>query len=142
MVRIEMKKMKMSIAVAALVVGAVALPAGVAGAAELGGWDENTGWFSTSSGPEIGGRSAAVTAVNHRGASEEKVVNGYTNKRAKGWTTWVGVRHYTTARMESGSTVLTSSGRQWGTSGTQATSPWFVANHTYGKGSAKSYYGR
>lgn len=80
--------------------------------------------------------------MNHRGAAEEKVVNGTTHKRAKGWTTWVGVRHYTTARMESGRTVLTSSGRQWGTSGTQATSPWFVANHTYGKGSARSYYGR
>ena len=137
-----MKKLRMSIAVAAMAIGAVALPAGAASAAELGGWDESTGSFSTSAGPEAARTSAALAAVNHRGAAEEKVVSGTTNKRAKGWTTWVGVRHYTTAQMESGSTVLTSSGRKWGTSGTQATSPWFVANHTYGKGHAKSYYGR
>ena len=137
-----MKKMRMSIAVAAIAISAVALPAGVSSAAELGGWDENTGSFSTSSSPEAARKSAAPAAVNHRGAAEERVVNGTTNKRAKGWTTWVGVRHYTTARMESGSTVLTTSGRKWGTSGTQATSPWFVANRTHGKGAAKSYYGR
>jgi hypothetical protein len=131
-----MKKKKMSIAVAA-----VALPAGAASAADLGGWDEDAGSFSTASRVEAFG-VAPRAQVNHRGAAEERVVNGTTNKRAKGWTTWVGVRHYTTAQMESGSKVLTSSGRQWGRSGTQATSPWFVANHTYGKGHAKSYYGK
>ena len=136
-----MKKMKMSIAVAALAIGAIAFPASAVSAAELGGWDENTGSFTTSSSSEDVRTSASVKAVNHRGEAEERVVSGTTNKRAKGWTTWVGVRHYTTAQMESGSTVLTTSGRKWGTSGTQATSPWFVANHTYGKGSAKSYYG-
>ena len=137
-----MKKMRMSIAVAAIAIGAVALPAGAASAAELGGWDENTGSFTNSSSVQALGGVGVTAAANHRGAAEERVVNGTTNKRAKGWTTWVGVYHYTTARMESGSTVLTDSGRQFGTSGTQATSPWFVANHTYGKGRAKSYFGR
>ena len=131
----------MSFAVAAIAIGALALPAGAANAADMGGWDENTGSFSTTTSVQTARVAAAAAAPNHRGEAEEKVISGTTNKRAKGWTTWVGQYHYTTARMENGSTVLTTSGRQWGTNGTQATSPWFKANTTIGKGSARSYYG-
>lgn len=132
---------KISLAMATIAVGALALPAGAATAADLGGWDENTGAFAHSSTAQTDGGFAVAAAPNHSGASEQKSINGTTHKRAKGWTTWVGVRHYTTAQMQHGNRVLTSSGRKWGTSGTQATSPWFKANTTIGKGSARSYYG-
>lgn len=72
------------------------------------------------------------------------MINGTTNKRAHGWTTWAGVRHYTHARMEKsgGGTVYTSSGRQWGTSGTEAISPWRAFKPNQDLGSARTYYGR
>jgi len=137
-----MKKITISLVTAALTVGALALPAGAANAADLGGWKEGAGAFSTApSDPSVRG-AAAVASVQHTGQAEEKVVSGTTNKRAKGWTTWVGVYHYTTAQMERNGAVATSSGRQWGTSGTQAVSPWLKATPSLGKGSARSYYGR
>lgn len=136
-----MRKFKMSLAIAAIAAGGLALPAATASAADLGGWDETAGVFSNSESAQTAGGASIAASVNHRGASEQKSINGTTHKRAKGWTTWVGVRHYTTAQMQHGSRVLTSSGRKWGTSGTQATSPWFKANTTVGKGSARSYYG-
>jgi hypothetical protein len=136
------KKIKISLAIATIAVGALALPAGAATAADLGGWDESAGAFAHSSSAQAAGGIAVAAAPNHRGAAEEKSINGTTHKRAKGWTTWVGVYHYTTAQMKHGNTVLTTSGRQWGKSGTQATSPWFKANTTIGKGSARSYYGK
>lgn len=140
-----MKKMKMSLAIAAIVVGAVAVPAGAANASDLGGWSEETGSFSTSSAPTgVSVRAAAASTVKHTGKAEETVKAGTTNKRAHGWTTWAGVYHYTTARMEtySGSVVYNTSGRQWGTSGTEAISPWRAATKADGTGSARTYYGK
>ena len=36
----------------------------------------------------------------HTGKAEERTHNGTSQKRAHGWTTWVGKYHYTRARME------------------------------------------
>ena len=137
-----MKKFNISLAVAAITVGTLTLPAGAASAADLGGWEEGSGAYSTDpSEPSVRG-AASIASVQHTGQAEEKVVSGTTNKRAKGWTTWVGVYHYTTAQMERSGSVATSSGRQWGTNGTQAVSPWLKATPSLGKGSARTYYGR
>nr|UXN30284.1 hypothetical protein N8D75_08600 [Curtobacterium flaccumfaciens] len=87
----------------------------------------------------------SVFAVNHRGAAERKTINGTTHKRAHGWTTWVGVQHYTRARLEHGSRVIADSGRKWGRSGTGAVTVWkpYRPNQPgNGVGTAKTYYGR
>ncbi|WP_396599853.1 hypothetical protein [Frigoribacterium sp. R86507] len=137
-----MKKFNISLAVAAITFGALALPAGAASAADLGGWQEGSGAYSTAPSELSVSEVAPFASVRHTGQAEEKVVSGTTNKRAKGWTTWVGVYHYTTAQMERSGSVATSSGRQWGTNGTQAISPWLKATPNLGKGSARTYYGR
>ena len=85
--------------------------------------------------------------MKHTGTSERTTISGTTNKRAKGWTTWVGKYHYTRARMVSSSwfsdAIFTDSGRKWGWNGTSATSPWsaFNPNKSGTPGSAKTYYG-
>lgn len=90
---------------------------------------------------------AAAATPRHTGESETATISGTTNKRAKGWTTWVGKYHYTRAQMKSSAwfsdTVLTDSGRKWGTNGTSATSPWsaFNPNKSGTPGSAKTFYG-
>ena len=56
------------------------------------------------------------------------------------WTTWVGKYHYTRARMEDWGAILTDSGRQWGTDGTEAIFPWWSFNGDT-LGSARIYYG-
>lgn len=86
--------------------------------------------------------------VNHRGKAELKTIRGTTHKRSHGWTTWVGVRHYTTAQLVRSwpaSGVIATSGRQWGTSGTEAATKWVAFNPNLpsnGYGSAKTFYGR
>lgn len=76
----------------------------------------------------------------HTGKAEERTHNGTSQKRAHGWTTWVGKYHYTRARMEDWGAILTDSGRQWGTDGTEAISPWWSFNGDT-SGSARTYYG-
>lgn len=107
----------------------------VASAAEtkdLGGWSEDEGYYTNV---------LTRATVKHTGQRESKSIDGNTNYRAHGWTTWSGVYHYTTARMEgSNSVVFTTSGRQWGSNGTEAISPWWkwkpdVSNY------ARTYYG-
>lgn len=127
-----------------------AVPASAAGqpvvgttSGAVGGWSEATGAFGTAASG-IG----VFASPNHRGASEQKTINGTTNKRAHGWTTWAGVRHYTTAQLEHywpASGVIASSGRKWGTGGTEAVSPWRAFNPnaaSNGNGQARTYYGR
>ncbi len=107
----------------------------------LGGWSETQGPVPRAS---IGTRAT----VNHRGTAERRVIGGTTHKRSHGWTTWSGVRHYTTARLEHtwpASGVIATSGRKWGTGGTEAVTGWkrFDPNATSsGYGSARTYYGR
>jgi hypothetical protein len=112
----------------------------------LGGWIENAGAFAVSHAEAS--KSAARATVNHRGKAELKTIGGTTNKRAHGWTTWAGTKHYTTAQLEKtwpSSGVITSSGRKWGTGGTEAVSAYraFNPNQTSdGYGQARTYYGR
>ncbi len=61
-----------------------------------------------------------------------------------GWTTWVGVYHYTRAQMTAtwdASDVFTDSGRQWGDDGTEAISPWLKFNPDNDNGIARTFYG-
>jgi hypothetical protein len=142
------------LAAAALMVtvsaAAAAAPANAAegGDSVLGGWAESTGSFvsgsSLTGAPTIG----TFATPNHRGASESKTISGTSNKRAHGWTTWAGTKHYTTAQLEHywpASGVIASSGRKWGVGGTEAISPWkaFNPNATSnGNGQPRTYYGR
>lgn len=120
---------------------------------DVGGWDELTGPFVEHAGENPwdaaqDGLQPQATKAKHRGEAETRTINGTTHKRAKGWTTWVGVYHYTRARMETNvwgkHAVLTDSGRSWGRSGTSAFSPWSRAylDRDETPGSARTYYGR
>jgi len=127
----------------ALLTAALMVPAVRAGATESGGWDEATGSFTTDS--EVGDAPASSARIlDHRGIAETTTIGGTTHERAHGWTTWTGVTHCTTARREncSGSVVYNSSGRRYGTNGTEAISPWRAATPNTGTGSARTYYGR
>lgn len=109
-----------------------------------GGWDEETGYFSTTSeyNKSLKSNVGIAATASHTGEREEKVINGTTNARAHGWTTWVGVYHYTRARMEDGwsDDILTDSGRVWGNDGTEAISPWLAFNPDVWD-RARTYYG-
>lgn len=99
---------------------------------------------------------ASATAVSaseqqpqvYGGWSEEKTIKGRTNKRSHGWTTWKGVKHYTTARLEHywpNKGAITSSGRKYGTGRSQAVTKWVPFNpnaKSNGYGKARTYYGR
>jgi hypothetical protein len=106
----------------------------------VGGWVEGRGTSATGIG--------VLATVNHVGKAETKTISGTSNKRAHGWTTWAGTRHYTTAQLEHywpASGVIATSGRKYGTGGTEAISPWkaFNPNATSnGNGQARTYYGR
>lgn len=105
----------------------------------VGGWSETSGVFGTAAS------GIGVLAVNHRGKAEQKTISGTTHKRSHGWTTWAGVRHYTRARLEHGSSIIADSGRKWGTSGTEAVTVWkpYRPNSPgNGVGSARTYYGK
>lgn len=108
-------------------------------AAELGGWDENEGYY-------VNTPLARASSPTHTGKSETSTIGGTSVKRAIGQTSWSGVYHYTRARMEDivlgiNFGVLTDSGRIWGTSNTKATSPWWYFNGDT-LGTARTYYGK
>lgn len=107
-------------------------------ASDIGGWSEEEGNFVIEN--QEGNGNAPYSTPYHVGERENGVKNGTSRSRAHGWTTWQGVYHYTTARMESWGTVLTTSGRQWGTTTTYAVSPWWYFNGDT-TGSARTYYG-
>lgn len=142
-----MKKQVIGFLAAALL--AISIP-GVALASSpvvLGGWSEDGGVIETQAADGI----ALLSDPSHTGKAETSLNSqGTTIKRAHGWTTWVGVYHYTTAQMEHSGflcngKVIKSSGRKWGTSGTEAISPWatFVPEMCCGgTGQARTYYGR
>ncbi|OEG10715.1 hypothetical protein BCR25_09125 [Enterococcus termitis] len=116
---------------------AVCIPTS-ANAEEVGGWSENEGNYLN---PNV---VLPRATVKHTGKRETKNISGTTNSRAHGWTTWQGVRHYTTAQMERYYTgkVVTTSGRKYGTSGTEAISPWFKPAYGEDTAAARTYYGR
>jgi hypothetical protein len=141
-----LKKITGCVVITALVTACVLVPATASNARERGGWSERSDTtVTTTEGPARFDETTRAT-VSHRGAAETKVINGTSNKRAHGWTTWAGVNHYTTAQLERGNgAVITSSGRKWGVSGTEAISAYrpFSPNAAdSGWGHAKTYYGR
>lgn len=107
----------------------------------VGGWSEEDGYFINPYAYSKALEGATTYATpKHTGQAEERTYNGTSQKRAHGWTTWVGTYHYTRARMEDWGAILTDSGRQWGTGGTEAISPWWSFNGDT-LGSARTYYG-
>lgn len=123
-------------------------------AGEVGGWNEESGYFESTTDYEktmmtdkslfSAEMMTARSAVKHTGKREEKVINGTTNSRAHGWTTWMGVHHYTRAQMTAwsdASNVFTDSQRQWGDDGTEAISPWYKASEYGDNGKARTFYG-
>lgn len=119
-----------------------------------GGWDEESGYFESTTDYEktmlMDSASlstkmmAARSSVKHTGKREDKVISGTTNFRSHGWTTWVGVYHYTRAQMTAtwdASDVFKDSGRQWGNDGTEAISPWLKFNPDNDNGIARTFYG-
>ncbi|SDS74672.1 hypothetical protein SAMN04489752_2411 [Brevibacterium siliguriense] len=99
-----MRSMNRFLAGAALAVTMTIAAAGGVSASEqepadVGGWEEGSG-VSTNSG-NLGSPLAVHAAkAKHTGKAESKTIRGTTNKRSHGWTTWKGVKHYTTARLE------------------------------------------
>lgn len=107
----------------------------------VGGWSEESGYYVN---PQAFSRAtkyvSTYSSPKHTGKAETRTYKGTSQKRAHGWTTWVGKYHYTRARMEDWGTVLTDSGRKWGNDGTEAISPWWSFNGDT-LGSARTYYG-
>lgn len=107
----------------------------------VGGWSEENGYFiNPQAYSRAMGDISTYSTAKHTGIAEQRDYNGFTQKRAHGWTTWVGKYHYTRARMEDWGAVLTDSNRQWGYDGTEAISPWWSFNGDT-LGVAKTYYG-
>ena len=109
----------------------------------VGGWDEDTGYFVNADAynKAMEKRGLLRSDPVHEGERQRKDQSGNTYFRAHGWTSWPGVYHYTRARMETyGGSILTDSGRKWGTSETQATSPWYKFDPDVSD-RARTYYG-
>ncbi|WP_051197065.1 hypothetical protein [Jonesia quinghaiensis] len=115
----------------------------------LGGWSEDDGYFANQQ--PSGGISplAATGTPRHTGKAEGKVINGTSHKRAHGWTTWKGVRHYTRAQLTgywpNADRIIADSGRVWGRDGTEAVTKWVAFNPNdpdSGNGKAKTFYGK
>lgn len=114
-----------------------------------GGWSEEGGYFYESSQAQQGGSSVSLLSTpQHTGKADTKVIDGTTNKRSHGWTTWVGVRHYTLARLEHNGLFcsgIIASKRNTGVGGTEAKTVWKPFNPNAccdGFGGARTYYGR
>lgn len=110
----------------------------------IGGWDEETGYFLNMEeySKSLANEVIPFSDVDHRGTRERDDSTDTTRYRAHGWTTWVGVYHYTRARMESSQgAILTDSKRIWGYDGTEAISPWWAVDPAINE-KARTYYGR
>lgn len=131
---------------AAFVVGGMMLLAASPATAIDGGAETMGGWSEARAEANVG--AGVFATVKHVGKAESRTISGTTNKRAHGGTTWAGTRHYTTAQLEHywpHSGVIATSGRKYGTGGTEAVSPWKAFNPnapSNGNGQARTYYGR
>lgn len=128
-----------------LLVPVLAAPAFATDNSVCGGWDEETGYFSSVKNYndyfKISGSISPLTEPKHTGCREKKNEDGQTYYQAHGWTTWVGEWHYTRARMEKGKdTVLRDSGRKWDWNGTEAESGWWPCDPEIND-KARTYYG-
>lgn len=118
-------------------------------AGALGGWSEETGYFQNVNSYNKAAAEIlkSSSTPRHTGKRERVDIDGNTHYRAHGWTTWVGVHHYTRARLEVDGEVLIyygepmDSGRQWGMDGTEAASPWWPWSPDYVNEKARTYYG-
>lgn len=121
-----------------------------------GGWNEESGYFKTPRSYEQNLTKTtnfsaytknlkAASSPKHTGKKETSIISGTSNERAHGWTTWVGVRHYTRAMVTAWSDendIFTDSSRVWGVDGTEAISPWYASNPESGTSKARTYYGK
>jgi hypothetical protein len=128
-----------------LLVPVLAAPAFGTDNSVCGGWDEKTGYFESvkdyNESLKKNGSISILSTPQHTGCREDYTESGQTYFRAHGWTTWVGVYHYTRARMETDfGGILTDSGRQWGSDGTEAISPWWAFDPDFDD-HARTYYG-
>lgn len=133
-----------TIAIAMPIAVALSLSGPIAHAADdsvVGGWSEDRGAYTTDQGEATRASSPGLAEIRHTGKAERTTINGTTHKRSHGWTTWTGKYHYTTARLERGSTVIASSGRQWGWNGTEAVTQWVAFDPDGDWGQARTYYG-
>lgn len=144
-----LKKISYSLLSLAIAAAGIALPVTSASAEDRGGWSEQEGAFvNQEAGLRAGLSVAAAATPRHTGKSETATINGTTHKRSHGWTTWTGVYHYTTAQLEHvfpASGVITTSGRKWGTSGTEAVTKYVAfspSSASDGYGIARTYYGK
>lgn len=115
-----------------------------------GGWSESKGYYTNynnnSSISALVRTTASSVPDSHTGKRLSNNINGSGQPvfeyAAFGATVWKDVYHYTTARMElSNGTVKTTSGRVWGTSGTTATSPWYLPG-MFENPEARTYWGK
>lgn len=143
-----MKKISYSLLSLAIAAVGIALPVTSASAEDRGGWSEQEGAFvNQRTGLRAGLSVTAASTPSHTGKSETTTISGTTHKRSHGWTTWTGVYHYTTAQLEHtwpSSGVIATSGRKWGTSGTEAVTKYVAFRPdapSSGHGSARTYYG-
>lgn len=107
-----------------------------------GGWSESKGYYTNSEGSMS--TFSTSSPDSHVGERLTKIesAGGVVFYAAYGATVWKNTYHYTTAQMElSNGTVKTTSGRQWGTGGTTAQSPWYLPG-SFENTEARTYWGR
>lgn len=140
-----------SIACFAIAIAAIGtMSAGAIASADSfsGGWSESEGYVSFNDNNGIATCATEGSPI-HTGKAEYKTINGTTNKRSHGWTTWKGVKHHTTARLEHNGLFckgkVIASAKDIGKNGTEAYTVWkpFKPNACCdGQGQAKTYYDR
>ncbi|OMD37994.1 hypothetical protein [Paenibacillus odorifer] len=111
-----------------------------------GGWSESEGYYTNSSTSELRlSVMASSSPDEHHGERKTRDAldnSGDIESAAYGYTVWKNVLHYTTAQMEDNKgTVRTTSGRQWGTGGTTAQSPWYRPG-IFENSEARTYWGK
>lgn len=115
-----------------------------------GGWSETEGYYINPPKQTLGAtlfsaKAAASKPKSHKGKRLKRAIKGTNGNdyeyAAYGETTWPGMRHYTTAQMETGDgDVIESSGRVWGDNYTEATSKYIIPK-IGGSEKARTYWG-
>lgn len=108
-----------------------------------GGWSESGGYYINPTRSNGIGVFASDEPEEHHGKRLSRSLDGGDTWEyaAYGYTVWKDVYHYTTARMEDNKgNVRTTSGRQWGTGGTTAQSPWYAPG-IFENTEARTYWG-
>ncbi|NQX62200.1 hypothetical protein [Paenibacillus qinlingensis] len=108
-----------------------------------GGWSESGGYYTNS--PVGISAFSSTSPEEHHGERKSRDVNPggepVYEYASYGYTVWQGEYHYTTAQIEkTNGTVKTTSGRQWGTGGTTALSPYYLPG-IFENIEARTYWG-